>query len=141
LLFLGHPASLVIALALATLLLAGCSGDPGGMQTQGGPSAPTLHCATRQTTGQIDVIEVTLTCAVSGAAASETSFTLSYTAINSSGHRRTFDATCDGALHNGEGSCMHTYALVVPFELASSTVTGKLLPDNRALGPVTPTKS
>ncbi|MEO7000536.1 MAG: hypothetical protein ABI068_01870 [Ktedonobacterales bacterium] len=132
------PALLLVVFAL---LLAGCSGDPGGMQGSGASGAPTLHCATRQTAGQIDVIEVTLTCAVSGAASAETSFTLSYTATNANGQKRSFDATCDGQLHNGEGNCTRTYALVVPFTATSSTVVGKLLPDNRTLGPVTPTKS
>ena len=132
--------AMLTMLTTLALLLAGCTGA-GGAQGLGGTADPTVNCTTHQTVGQIDVIGETLACSVSGAAASETSFTLTYTAISTTGQRRTFDATCAGALHNGAGTCTQTYALIVPFALASSTVTGKLLPDNRAIGPVTPTKS
>lgn len=77
-----------------------------------------------------------LTCQASGAASGDTSFKLHYTIKDGNGNLRTFDATCDGALRNGVGTCAQTYALVVPFDSGSASVSGEFLPSHKALGPL-----
>jgi hypothetical protein len=80
-----------------------------------------------------------LTCNVTGAPSSETSFTLQYQ-LKDSGKTLTYGATCSGPLQNGQGACFRTYTEVVGvFDHAMPTVSGNLLPSGQKLKPVTPT--
>jgi hypothetical protein len=79
-----------------------------------------------------------LTCDVTGAPSSETSFTLQYQ-LQDSGKTITYGPTCSGPLHNGNGSCFQTYTEVVGvFDHATPSVFGKVLPSMQILKSVTP---
>lgn len=79
-----------------------------------------------------------LTCDVTGAPSSETSFTLQYH-LEDSGKTLTYGPTCNGTLQNGKGACFQKYTEVVDvFNRAMPTVSGTLLPIEQKLGPVKP---
>lgn len=125
--------ALLVTLAFASTL-AGC-----GMLTAksvGGGPPSTLQCNQTSTGHGIDVVNMKVTCQASGAASGDTSFKLRYTIKDGNGNPRTFDATCDGALHNGAGTCTQTYALMVPFDSGSASVSGEFLPSHKLLGPL-----
>ena len=122
----------VIAL-LILVALAGCGARTSNAGT------PSLRCSVQSEPSGVDVLATKLTCNVADAASNETSFTLRYTLIADDGTRRPFNATCDGTLHDGAGSCTQTYAVIAPLSPSSASVDGELLPSHRALGPVTPT--
>jgi hypothetical protein len=139
---LRRPRALKSTALLLTLALAGmvaACGTSTNVNLGGGPP-PTVHCSEATVGHGVDVVNTKLTCTVSGAASSDTSFTLHY-AIKHNGSSRPFDATCDGKLQNGTGTCTQTYALVVPFDDGSATVSGELLPSHESVGPLTPTGS
>ncbi len=80
-----------------------------------------------------------LTCNVTGAPNSETSFTLQYQ-LKDSSKTLTYGPRCSGPLQDGQGSCFQTYTEVVGvFQRAMPTVFGKLLPSGQMLESVTPT--
>ena len=79
-----------------------------------------------------------LTCNVTGAPNSETSFTLKYQ-LQDNGTMLTYGPTCSGPLQNGKGACFQTYIEVVGvFDHAMPIVFGELLPGRESLGPVMP---
>jgi hypothetical protein len=80
----------------------------------------------------------TLACRVSGAAASDTSFALSYTPGGPGSRQQPMGAACAGPLHDGAGSCTQTYALVAPAGSAPGSVAGQAQPSHTPLGPVRP---
>lgn len=125
--------ALLVILAFASTL-AGC-GMLTAKSVDGGPPS-VLQCNQASTGHGIDVVNMKLTCQASGAASGDTSFKLHYTIKHGNGNLRTFDATCDGALRNGVGTCAQTYALVVPFDSGSASVSGEFLPSHKALGPL-----
>lgn len=125
-------AALVAILALASTA-AGC-GMLTGYTVGGGPPSM-LQCNQTAEGHGVDVINMKLTCQASGAASGDTSFQLHYSIKDGNGNTRTFDATCDGTLQNGAGSCSQTYALVVPFASGDATVSGEFLPSHKGLGP------
>lgn len=127
-------AMLVLTLALAGSVAA--CGTSANENVGGGPP-PKVECSQAMTGHGIDVVNTKLTCKVTGAASSDTTFTLHY-AIKHNGTPRPFDATCAGTLQNGAGTCTQTYALVVPFDSGSASVSGELLPSHHAVGPLTP---
>lgn len=138
---LGKPSRRRLSMAIAglaalALLLAAC----GQSGAAGGAGSPKLACVTVVSGGGIDVITAHLTCHVTGAAASDTSFSLKYRVTDDNGHTRDFTATCAGALHGGSGSCAQTYSAPVPLPLTPATVSGYTTPGHQALGPITPTE-
>lgn len=138
----GRSLWLTLACAgLASLVspLVGCGLTPGGggSLTSG---APKLSCVARQYGHAVDVITTALTCQVTGAPASDTAFTLRYTVSEANGGTRTYPALCAGALHNGSGSCAQEYSAPAPFGSAVGSVSGETTPDQRPLGPLTPTE-
>lgn len=130
---LKSAALLTLVLALSSTLAA--CGLTTGATLGGGPPA-SLTCTQAMVGHGIDVVNAKLTCQVSGAASDDTSFQVHYSVKSGTGTPRSFDATCDGTLQNGAGSCTQTYALVVPFDAGSASVEGQLLPSHKALGPL-----
>lgn len=126
-------AVLVALLALASIF-AGCG--PTTAATVGGGPPAVLQCSQASVGHGVDVVNMKLTCHVSGAASGDSSFALHYSIKNGNGVPRTFDATCAGTLSNGAGTCTQTYALVVPFDSGSASVTGEFLPSHKQLGPM-----
>jgi hypothetical protein len=127
-------AALAVALVGA---LAGCS--PLDITRAGGIGASSpavLQCNQSPDGYGVDVVYMKLTCQASGAASGDTSFQLHYTTKNSNGHARSFDALCAGTLTHGVGTCTQTYALVVPIDTGSATISGEFLPSHKALGPL-----
>jgi hypothetical protein len=98
------------------------------------PATTPLTCTLSEHGSGVDIISATLSCSVSGAVASETSFALTYTAI---GEHPT-SSQCSGALQHGSGTCSQTYNFVAPYGSKPGTVAGETLPDHHQLGPVTP---
>ena len=86
----------------------------------------------------IDVVNMTLSCAVRNAPGSATAFTLEYSVMNPTGIAHLYTPACVGALHNGAGFCTERYSAPVPIMLGKGSVRGKILPDELQLGPVTP---
>lgn len=125
--------ALLVILAFASTL-AGC-GMLTGKAKYIGPLS-TLQCNQASTGHGIDVVNMKLTCQASGAATGDTSFKLHYTIKDGNGNPRAFDATCDGTLQNGAGTCTQTYALMVPFDSGSASVRGEFLPSHKLLGPL-----
>jgi hypothetical protein len=134
----------LISLALAGVLaimvvgaLAGCNPLEITHASQNSGSAPAVLQCNQSITGHgVDVLNMKLTCQASGAAGGDTSFQLRYTIKNGNGQTRSFDATCVGTVVNGEGTCTQTYALVIPFDSGSATISGEFLPSHKALGPL-----
>lgn len=124
------------ALALAVALL-GCSPLELTRVTSGHAGSPTTLQCNQSTEGHgVDVVNMKLTCQASGAARGDTSFQLHYTIKNGNGHTHSLNATCTGTLVNGAGTCTQTYALVVPFDTGSATISGEFLPSHTLLGPL-----
>jgi hypothetical protein len=98
----------------------------------------TLTCAAATAPQGIDVLSTRLTCEVTGAPASATSFRLHYTVKSASGSGFTPDATCDGSLQFGSGTCTETYTIPFPTASGTPSVAGELLPGRQPLGPVRP---
>jgi len=149
-----RPTLLFLTLLLcACLALCACSRSTAS-PTDGGVSAsPTiiqtvthstpassgpLACTLLERPQGVDVIVATLSCRVSGVAASQTSFTLSYTAAGPGSQQRQMGPPCSGSLHAGAGSCAQTYSLIAPIGSKPGSVAGELLPSHTPLGPVTP---
>ena len=124
-----------VGLVALALLLAACGQAAGA----NGGGKLTLSCGTLVAGQGIDVITAHITCHVSGAAASDTSFTLKYHVTSDDGRNITFSSVCAGTLHNGAGSCEQTYSAPVPFPLTPGSVSGYTSPGHQALGPLTPT--
>lgn len=126
-----------VFVALASLLAA-CGSAP--TQTSSSASGhPTLTCDSVIGGQGVDTIAARLTCKVTGASASDTSFQLQYQ-VTDSGSHLSYSAVCSGALHNGAGSCVQMYVAPVPLSLTPASVSGHAEPSNQALGPVTPTE-
>lgn len=130
--------SVVLMLTLALAGLVAACGSSANENVGGGPP-PKVQCSQANTGHGVDVVNKKLTCQVANAASSDTSFTLHYAIKNDNGTPRTFDATCEGSLKNGVGTCTQTYALVVPGDLGTPSVSGEFLPSHRAIGPIAPT--
>jgi len=136
--------SRLTSVALAAVLgimavgaLAGCNPLAITHTSANGGGAPAVLQCNQSAAGHgIDVVNMKLTCRASGAASSDTSFQLRYTIKNGNGQTRSFDATCVGTLVNGKGTCTQTYALVIPFDSGSATISGEFLPSQKALGPL-----
>ncbi len=126
---------ILAALAALAPLIAACGS---AMGATGASGHPTLSCTTIVASHGIDVIAAQLTCHVTGAAASDTSFKLQYRVTNPDGNAPRLTSTCDGALHNGSGSCTQTYTAPVPIPLTPGSVSGETSPGHQSLGPVTP---
>ena len=152
-----HPALLALLVASAVLVLSACGHSVASPAQIASPSAthsPTTSSAAHSPTtppgttpvtctlsehgSGIDVISATLSCSVSGAVASETSFTLTYTATGPNGQARPTSSQCSGALQHGSGACSQTYNFIAPYGGKPGTVAGETLPDHHQLGPVTP---
>jgi len=102
-------------------------------------SAATLRCTMREEPVTTDTVSVTLACSVANASGSDTSFTASYYSRSLKGQGHSADATCQGSLRNGGGTCTATFILAA-LNSAPGSVTGELLPSHLALGPVTPAR-
>jgi hypothetical protein len=129
------------ALSSALLLLAACGAagaGGGGSSIPGGPQRMTLACTTETSPQGVDVISTLLTCTVTYAPASATSFVLNYHVTGSLDHPHEYTATCAGALHGGSGVCSQRYYAPVPLATGKAVVSGKTEPDQQQLGPVSP---
>jgi hypothetical protein len=115
------------------VVMAACAGGGGS----GSTGSPALQCTVSRGGHGIDTINLDLHCTVSNTAPDETSFQVTYTVVSDQGFKRTYDAPCEGSLRNGSGACDHSYVVVIPFTVASSSAAGMLLPSQRPLGPVT----
>lgn len=143
-----HLALLAPVVVSAVLTFSACghsvasstqSASPSATQSPTTPFATTLLTCTLSEHGSgIDVISATLSCSVSGAAASEMSFALTYTATGPNGQAHPTSSHCSGALQHGSGTCSQTYNFVAPYGSKPGTVAGETLPDHHQLGPVTP---
>jgi hypothetical protein len=152
-----HLALRALVVASAVLVLSACghsvaspaqSASPSATQsptTQPATQSPTIPPATTPLTctlsehgSGVDLISATLSCSVSGAVASETSFALTYTATGPNGQEHPTSSHCSGALQQGSGTCSQTYNFVAPYGGKPGTVAGETLPDHHQLGPVTP---
>ncbi len=129
--------ALAILVALASLLAA--CGSAQGQTSSGSSGHPTLACVSVIGGQGIDTIAARLTCKVTGATASDTSFQLQYR-VTDSGNHLSYSAVCAGELHNGAGSCTQTYVAPVPLSITPASVSGHAEPSNQTLGPVTPTE-
>jgi hypothetical protein len=90
----------------------------------------------------VDVIQTLLECTVTNAPQSDTRVTLHYALLDDAGKAQPpFDATCDGTLAHGTGTCQQTYSVVAPKSPTDSSISGESLPSHTALGPVTPTEA
>jgi hypothetical protein len=103
---------------------------------KGGGTPSELQCNEATTGHGVDVVNIKVTCQASGAATGDTSFALHYSVKGSNGQLRAFDATCGGPLVNGTGSCSQTYALVIPFDSTTGSISGEFLPSHKPLGPM-----
>jgi hypothetical protein len=131
------------------------SGSPGSPGSPAGAATPaasatetptpharlTLTCTTTSSVQGIDVINMLLICNVTGAPSADTSFTLDY-AITSPSTKQAhqFFPACAGHLTDGSGVCTQRYAAPVPLAVGAGVVTGTTAPDQRPLGPVSPTQ-
>jgi hypothetical protein len=98
----------------------------------------TLACTTETSAQGIDVISTLLTCTVTNAPASATSFVLTYRVTGSLDHPHEYTATCASVLRGGSGVCSQRYNAPVPLATGKATVSGKTEPDQRPLGPISP---
>jgi FlaG/FlaF family flagellin (archaellin) len=147
-----HPPLHGIAKGLLLLCgLVGLSacGTSGGTPSSGGQATATtsasaassasavLSCTIHEEPLTADTVSVTLSCTVTGAAASETSFTVSHTSAGPKGQGQAVNATCSGPLRGGVGTCSVTF-IESATGAAPGSVAGELFPSHRPLGPVTP---
>jgi hypothetical protein len=129
-----------IALVCGLLILLGMMA--GGCASASGAAPPQVRCTVRIAPTGVDVIQTALQCTVTNAPQSDTRFTLHYALVDDAGKARPpFDATCDGALAQGSGTCQQTYSVVAPRSPTDSTVSGESLPNHTRLGPVTPAET
>ncbi len=131
-------ASILAMLGLAALLaatLGGCAASSSAATSQ-------LRCTVRIAPAGVDVIQTLLQCTVTGAPQNDTRFTLHYALVDDAGKALPpFDATCDGALAHGTGTCQQTYSVVAPKSPTDSSVSGESLSSHTSLGPATPTEA
>lgn len=132
----------LIALLLCTVAgLMACGGSTSSgsqgtpLSTVGGGT--TLACTYHARPQEVDTVTVTLACAVRGAAANDTSFSVRHTVAGPKGQGTAVDATCSGPVSGGAGACSVT-ATEQATEAEPGTLVGTLLPSEAALGPVTP---
>lgn len=143
----------LLALALLIMALAAC-GSANGPTTAAsitppaiptGPVAtptpgPLLTCKAHTGAGdEDDSVEIVLTCAVSHAPTSETSFTLHFGVLDPGGQFHALTPICAGTLRNTAGSCTQTYEFIFPFPINPGPVTGQFAPSGLRFGPVIPT--
>jgi hypothetical protein len=122
-------------LGVLAVLLSGCGASPSS-------SSPHVSCTIQIAPGGVDVTQALVRCTVSDAPASDTSFTLHYALVDDNGKTlQPFDAPCQGTLAHGTGTCQQAYSVVAPKSPTDSQVSGKSLPSNTTLGPVTPTET
>lgn len=143
-----HLALLALVVVSAVLVLSACghsvvssaqsATSPATHSPTTSPATTPLTCTLSEHGSGVDVISATLSCSVSGAVASETSFALTYTATGPNGQGHPTSSQCSGALQHGSGACSQTYNFVAPYGSKPGTVTGETLPDHHQLGPVTP---
>jgi hypothetical protein len=130
--------SMALSLGLMVLLAV----TLGGCASSSSASSPQVRCTLRIAPTGVDVIQTNLQCTVANAPQNDTRFTLHYALIDDAGKAQPpFDATCDGALAHGTGTCQQTYSVVAPKSPTDSQVAGETLPGHTALGPVTPTET
>lgn len=121
-------------LSVMVALLSGCASSS--------PSSTHLTCSVQIAPGGVDVAQALLRCTVSHAPTSDTRFTLHYALVDDAGKTQPpFDATCDGTLTQGSGTCEQTYSVVAPHSPTDSSLSGESLPSKTALGPVAPTET
>ena len=126
----------LMAMGILAAALAGCGA---GTSSQASSGQVTLRCTQREQGMLVDASPLTLSCNVSNAPASATSFQLHYT-LNPQGQQaHSYDSVCAGTLHNGAGSCTQIYTVIAPLSPTDAHVSGALMPGNTPLGPVTPT--
>jgi hypothetical protein len=114
----------------------------GGCASSSSAATPQLRCTVHIAPTGVDVIQTALQCAVTNAPQSDTRFTLHYALLDDAGKALPpFDATCEGALAHGSGTCKQTYSVVAPKSPTDSQVSGEASPSHTALGPVTPTEA
>jgi hypothetical protein len=131
-------ASMALSLGLMVLLAVAA----GGCASSSSASSPQVRCTLRIAPTGVDVIQTNLQCTVANAPQNDTRFTLHYALIDDAGKAQPpFDATCDGALAHGTGTCQQTYSVVAPKSPTDSQVAGETLSSHTALGPVTPTEA
>lgn len=152
---LGIVSAAVLLLACLSLALVACesASGPTAAATAPQPAATTgpaltptpgtlLRCTAHTSAGQEDDSEqIALTCAVSHAPASETSYTLHFGITDPSGMFHALTPTCAGALQNGAGSCSQIYEFIFPFAANPGPVTGQFAPSGLRFGPVIPTSA
>jgi hypothetical protein len=113
----------------------------GGCASSSSAASPQLRCALRIAPTGVDVVQTNLQCTVTNAPRNDTRFTVHYALVDDTGKaQQPFDATCDGALAHGTGTCQQTYSVVAPKSPTDSQVSGEALPSHTTLGPVTPTE-
>lgn len=147
----GHRLSLLAAASIAVMTVAltacGAAGSTGAQGTSSVTPANAqgsqvqLACSTQDDAHLVDTVTVKLSCAVTGAAATESAFTLHFSVTDAQGVQHTFTPPCYGSLNAGSGTCRATYSLIAPLTTSNGSVSGTLQPDQRPLGPVTPTQS
>ena len=130
--------SIAMSLGLIVLL----AGALGGCASSSSAASPQVRCTVRIAPTGVDVIQTTLQCTVTNAPQNDTRFTLHYALVDDTGKaQQPFDATCDGALAHGTGTCQQTYSVMAPKSPTDSQVSGETQPGHTALGPVTPTEA
>jgi hypothetical protein len=114
----------------------------GGCASSSSAASPQARCTVRIAPTGVDVVQTALQCTVTNAPQSDTRFTLHYALLDDAGKPQPpFDATCEGALAHGTGTCQQTYSVVAPKSPTDSSVSGESSPSHTALGPVTPTEA
>jgi hypothetical protein len=122
-------------LVLLAMLVGGCASSSSA-------TTPQARCAVHIAPNGVDVIQTALQCTVTNAPQRDTRFTLHYALLDDAGKPLpAFDATCEGALAHGTGTCQQTYSVVAPKSPTDSQVSGESLPSHTSLGPATPTEA
>lgn len=144
-----------LALCLLVVALAACGSASGPTVAASttppfvatGPVAtptpgPLLTCKAHTGAGdEDDSVKIALTCSVSHAPASETSYTLHFGVLDPGGQYHALTPICAGPLHNNAGSCTQTYVFIFPFPINPGPVTGQFTPSGLRFGPVIPTNA
>lgn len=113
-----------------------------GCASSSSAASPQARCTVRIAPTGVDVIQTALQCTIINTPQSDTRFTLHYALLDDAGKPLpAFDATCDGALAYGTGTCQQTYSVVAPKSPTDSQVSGETLSSHTTLGPVTPTEA
>jgi hypothetical protein len=132
-----HWSLILAGFVLLAALLAGCGAN---QPSPLGSGKLTLTCSTVVWGHDVDVVTARLTCRVSGAPASEASFSLTYHVTAQDARSFPFSAACHGTLTNGAGSCVQSYSAPAPIPVTPASVSGETAPSHITLGPVTPTE-